>query len=138
MTNKDILNLNNFIGTFLKINPKDTVAAFRLNRRVLPSLANQIDVINNLIDDANADFCAKRPTGEMIREKGEFTYTAESYKALKNYINNSILPLEVSVDITKIEWDIFTDSEKAWFDIDDIETNKLMNYFVSNLPNPKV
>lgn len=133
ITNSDLLMLRNFIVSFLNSNTVETKSHWRLKNRTFKCTEKAQENYTDAVDDAQADACCKGDKGEMLIKDGVRAFTPEGHKALKKEIK-TILEKEITIEITTVRWDDFTEDERKWFSVNDEETNRIMRLFIEGVP----
>jgi hypothetical protein len=134
MRNKDLLTLRLFLIEFLNKNQAETPSVWRIRNRILKSIEKTIEKYNDEVDDIQCNLCVLGPNGEILIKDKQRCFTPDNQKKLKVQINE-LYEKEISVEITKIEWERFSASEQKWFNLTDEDTYFIMELFVNGLPN---
>lgn len=148
MTNNQIrtslLIFNQFVHECGGIN---TPAQHIIKKRVVGSFQKWIDETTSLEDDIRVKHCLKGENGKILRErivvknaKGEeVTKDGDNYDF--DEVGRSALKLalkefrkkESEIEILKVDWDLFSDSEKSFFNkIVDDESIDSCKVFIDN------
>lgn len=141
MTKEQIVLAERLIINFIQINESnETPIIRRLKRKTIKSLKDFITDYYDEIDNLRATHCVKGDKNQIIYNDGEekkgYAFSEEGKKTFKKAVKE-FNKQEVTLDITKVDWNLFSEDEKKFFVFDSQEIYDICKVFIENLPEYK-
>lgn len=127
------------MSNFIEANKAESKAIWRIRNRVLKPFNKSIEKYQELVDDIRTDNALVGKNKELLYSEtqdgrqGTLLFSKEGNKIVKDAIKE-LLKKENGIEITTINWSVFSPKEQQWFVLDDEETYSVMSLFIEGLP----